>query len=201
MSATSLTSSSNSAVITQVPVKITSIIYLSTTIQNVDTSVIFTQIQSTLTVSTISGQPTSNASSKSDSKSTTNRDSFFDHKSRVGGVFFIVGLFGLLLVLAVVYLIWFFLFKNRTHKDDEIPPEKMIVNDEEGSFHSVDTIVQSNAQAINSPTGVAIPGARPPTFVDQRLDHNSFVNTNQTSESLADNKDYSRRVLRVTNPE
>lgn len=196
-SSTTASSTSTSSIVPQ-----TSIIYSVKTI----TGSAQTQIATTQIVSTVTNTPSSIPSTNSQAPNTANtdadnnqdkkKDGFFDSTGKVAGTFTAVGV----VVVALLSTLLYCCCLRKRHDDDE---------DEENGHHSgVIGLDDESAQSMKdekfmdgSTTNGG--GIHPQDFVevDQRLDpRQMFMNwENGSRKSLADDMDYSRRVLRVTN--
>ncbi|KAF5092714.1 hypothetical protein D0Z00_004448 [Geotrichum galactomycetum] len=144
---------------------------------------------------------------------------FFNNKGAVAGVFTVVGLVALALILLVIYLIY--RRRRQTDRKDLNPgfasgkgsPNSFVDRTALGGANSAAGLMPGRGRA--SPQSVT-PGNENekgpiydshtlvPIEVDQRLDPNKVYmrwENNESSRSLQDDHDYSRKVLRVTNPD
>lgn len=148
------------------------------------------------------------AVSSSQSKS-GDGDSFFDHTGKVAGVFTVVGVVG----AALIGLLIFFLCRHRRRKQQE----EAILGTPGSSADSPNAFIggatslqrdQSNATTLArfnfDEKGRMDNSTIVPITVDQRLDPGQVFmrwDNNDSRRSLQDEHDYSRKVLRVTNPD
>ncbi|KAJ6070518.1 hypothetical protein N7467_011837 [Penicillium canescens] len=102
---------------------------------------------------------------------------------------------GLALIGALVFMIFF--YRKRARSVSPIPSQDMADNrDSRGSSFGW-------PQGADAAAGGAVPG-RSATFTDRRMKPNAVLYPNgprDSSVSLQDNEDYSRPVLRLTNPD
>ncbi|KAJ5317902.1 hypothetical protein N7508_002410 [Penicillium antarcticum] len=102
---------------------------------------------------------------------------------------------GLALIGALVFMIFF--YRKRARSASPIPSQDMADNrDSRGSSFGW-------PQGSDAAAGGAVPG-RSATFTDRRMKPNAVLYPNgprDSSVSLQDNEDYSRPVLRLTNPD
>ncbi|KAJ5775282.1 uncharacterized protein N7511_000293 [Penicillium nucicola] len=102
---------------------------------------------------------------------------------------------GLALIGALVFMIFF--YRKRARSISPIPSQDMADNrDSRGSSFGW-------PQGSDAAAGGAVPG-RSGTFIDRRMKPNAVLYPNgprDSSVSLQDNEDYSRPVLRLTNPD
>ncbi|ONH66546.1 Cell wall integrity and stress response component 4 [Cyberlindnera fabianii] len=158
-----------------------------------------TQLTTTQVVSTVISVPsqTNNANSNEDGSNSNDSSSkgFFDSPGKVAGTFTAVGV---VIVAILGALLWFCCFRNRSDDDD----------DDEESAHSSQNDEKVAGPGVAPSSSIPMP-LGPDNYmdeddfveVDQRLDpRQMFMNwENGSRKSLADEMDYSRRVLRVTN--
>lgn len=158
-----------------------------------------TQLTTTQVVSTVISVPsqTNNANSNEDGSNSNDSSSkgFFDSPGKVAGTFTAVGV---VIVAILGALLWFCCFRNRSDDDE----------DDEESAHSSQNDEKVAGPGVAPSSSIPMP-LGPDNYmdeddfveVDQRLDpRQMFMNwENGSRKSLADEMDYSRRVLRVTN--
>lgn len=119
--------------------------------------------------------------------STAQSKGFFQSPGKVAGTFTVVGLVVLAIISALLY---FFCFK--TTKDNESSISNQSLNEEK--FGIAPPPVPSIKEDKEEGEGEMF------DFLDQRLDPTQVFNyQNGSRASLADDMDYTRRVLRVTN--
>ena len=94
---------------------------------------------------------------------------------------------GVLALAALIFGVWFFLKRRKNGGFDR------------GSRSRRTTSVGSFAAAGTAPSG-ASHGTRNIGSSDSRLDHRMVEHRRLSDGSIADNEDYSRRILKVTNP-
>ncbi|KAK9376173.1 uncharacterized protein V1513DRAFT_439458 [Lipomyces chichibuensis] len=179
-----------------------------------------TASSSSLATPDVGSSTTGTAQSTSHSSS-----SFWSHKGKVAGAFVAAGILALLLLLLLVFLI-----RRHRHRNDEEPavnkaPHTPPMNDlpltkyglSGNGRHRSAATTGAGATTIDSekhPSVVAAAGyggaysAPPPSSdrfqVDQRLDPGTMYvqyHDNYSRGSLRDEYDYSRRVLKILNPD
>jgi len=148
---------------------------------------------------------------------------FFNNKGAVAGVFTVVGLVALALILLVIYLI----YRRRRQTDGKDlnqgiisgkgSPNSFVNRSALGGASSVTGLTAGQGRTSpQSAMGLGAVGSENekgpiydshtlvPIEVDQRLDPNKVYmrwENNESTRSLQDDHDYSRKVLRVTNPD
>lgn len=142
-----------------------------------------------------SNQSSSSASNNNSDTENKQNDGFFDSTGKVAGTFTAVGV----VVVALLSTLLYCCCLRKRHNDDD---------DEDVENHTnhsgVIGLDDESAQSIKDEKFAGDPNTlHPQDFVevDQRLDpRQMFMNwENGSRKSLADEMDYSRRVLRVTN--
>ncbi|KAK9491639.1 hypothetical protein V1508DRAFT_421149 [Lipomyces doorenjongii] len=192
-------------------------------------TLVITQTVSTATPTSSSSLATANVGSSTTgtTQSTSHSSSsFWDNKGKVAGTFVAVGIVALLLLLVLVFLIR----RRRRHYDDDEPaadkaPHTPPMNDlplakfglSSNGRHRSAATTGAGATMLDSekqPSAVAAAGyggaysAPPPGSdrfqVDQRIDPGTMYvqyHDNYSRGSLRDEYDYSRRVLKILNPD
>lgn len=168
---------------------VTSIVYSVMTVTGSAT----TALTTTQVISTIISVPSQTASSASTSASSSTSsgsgDGFFDSTGKVAGVFTVVGVVCAALIGGLVFLC----LRHRRHSQDD-----HMSDEEDGMSHQDEKV----PRPILTPDEFEDNGHGEVVEVDQRLDPRQMMFMNWESgsrQSLADDVDYSRRVLRVTN--
>lgn len=162
------------------------------TITSAAVAVTTTQVISTITNASPTASATSSATSTSaNANSDSNKSStsgYWHSTGKVVGTFVPVGLVILALMLALIY---FFCVKRYMgeHEDEE----QTILNSPDNSINMVHAQDEKNIPTMAT--------NQFQTNTDERLDPVSMMHwqTAGSRQSLADDVDYSRRVLRVTN--
>ncbi|KAK9483691.1 hypothetical protein V1527DRAFT_472405 [Lipomyces starkeyi] len=228
---TSASSPSSTTSSTSINTPTQSLIVSVVTVVGGTETLVITQTVSTATPTALSSAsllatPNVGSSTTGTAESTSHSSSsFWDHKGKVAGTFVAVGIVALLLLL-----ILFFLVRRRHHRDDEEPaagkaPHTPPMNDlplakyglSGNGRHRSAATTGAGATTLDSekhPSAVAAAGyggaysAPPPSSdrfqVDQRLDPGTMYvqyHDNYSRGSLRDEYDYSRRVLKILNPD
>ncbi|KAK9388161.1 hypothetical protein V1515DRAFT_533362 [Lipomyces mesembrius] len=225
---TSATSTSSTTSSTSIDTPTQSLIVSVVTIAGGTKTLVITQTVSTATPTASSSlsTPDIGSSTTGTTQSTSHSSSSFWHsKGKVAGTFVAVGIVTLLLLLLLVFLI-----RRRRHRNDDEPaagkaPHTPPMNDllvakfglsGHGRHRSAAT-TGAGATKLDSekhPSAVAAAGyggaysAPPPASdrfqVDQRIDPGTMYmqyHDNYSRGSLRDEYDYSRRVLKILNPD
>ncbi|KAK9329376.1 hypothetical protein V1520DRAFT_343464 [Lipomyces starkeyi] len=228
---TSASSTSSTTSSTSINAPTQSLIVSVVTVVGATETLVITQTVSTATPTASSSAsslatPNVGSSTTGTAESTSHSSSsFWDHKGKVAGTFVAVGIVALLLLLLLVFLV-----RRRHHRNDEEPgagkaPHTPPMNDlplakyglSGNGRHRSAATTGAGATTLDSekhPSAVAAAGyggaysAPPPSSdrfqVDQRLDPGTMYvqyHDNYSRGSLRDEYDYSRRVLKILNPD
>ncbi|KAG7708427.1 hypothetical protein KL914_002153 [Ogataea haglerorum] len=185
------------------------------------TALVTTMIKTTITYTPAPSATEINKSSPSSAATDSHKhsSSFFDHKGRVAAVFSVVGIVSLALILLLIFIL------RKTYLNKHKGP--IAIESDTDSFEK--PVIIGTLPNNPTPTGPPASGSakkasvfslhrkshsvptavqRPPplsdmVMVDQRLDPHSelYNNSNHSTRSLSDQVDYSRKVLRVANPD
>ncbi|KAG7923713.1 hypothetical protein KL905_000931 [Ogataea polymorpha] len=187
----------------------------------ISTALVTTMIKTTITYTPASSATEINQSSLSGTPIATSKNStsFFDHKGKVAAVFSVVGIVSLALILLLTFILRrLYLNKHEgpiTIESDTESFEKPVII---GTLPNTPTptspppsasakrgsIFTLHRKSSSAPTAVQRPTPHSDmVMVDQRLDPHSelYNNNNYSTRSLSDQVDYSRKVLRVANPD
>lgn len=138
------------------------------------------------------------AGADSGSASTTPTSSKLSGGSIAGIVIGVLG--GLALIGALIFLIFF--YRKRARSISPIPSQEMADDrTSRGSSFMGGLFPRNNGEGA---AGGSIPARSGTTFTDRRMKTNTILYPNgarESSVSLQDNEDYSRPVLRLTNPD
>ncbi|KAJ5795119.1 Carbohydrate-binding WSC subgroup [Penicillium paradoxum] len=149
----------------------------------------------TITVegSRVTADPGSSSGSGSASEKTDSSDSSKLSGGSIAGI--VIGVIGgLALVGALIFLV--FVYRKRARAASPIPSQDMTDRTSRGSSFMGGFLPRGN--------GDGVPGRSGTTFTDRRMKTNTVLYPNgarDSSISLQDNEDYSRPVLRLTNPD
>ncbi|KAK9360626.1 hypothetical protein V1504DRAFT_454097 [Lipomyces starkeyi] len=228
---TSASSTSSTTSSTSINTPTASLIVSVVTVVGATETLVITQTVSTATPTALSSAsllatPNVGSSTTGTAESTSHSSSsFWDHKGKVAGTFVAVGIVALLLLLLLVFLV-----RRRHQRNDEEPaagkaPHTPPMNDlplakyglSGNGRHRSAATAGAGATTLDSekhPSAVAAAGyggaysAPPPSSdrfqVDQRLDPGTMYvqyHDNYSRGSLRDEYDYSRRVLKILNPD
>ncbi|KAG7881585.1 hypothetical protein KL906_001246 [Ogataea polymorpha] len=187
----------------------------------ISTALVTTMIKTTITYTPASSATEINQSSLSGTPiaASKNSTSFFDHKGKVAAVFSVVGIVSLALILLLTFILRrLYLNKHEgpiTIESDTESFEKPVII---GTLPNTPTptspppsasakrgsMFTLHRKSSSAPTAVQRPTPHSDmVMVDQRLDPHSelYNNNNYSTRSLSDQVDYSRKVLRVANPD
>ncbi|KAG7885625.1 hypothetical protein KL938_000657 [Ogataea parapolymorpha] len=220
-SSSSPASSSTSSTLSQLLAFSTSSYLSSAQGSGISTALVTTMIKTTITYTPASSATEVNQSSLSGTPIATNKNSssFFDHKGRVAAVFSVVGIVSLALILLLTFILRrLYLNKHKgpiaIESDTESFEKPVII----GTLPNTPTpsspppsasakkasMFTLHRKSSSAPTAVQRPTPLSDmVMVDQRLDPHSelYNNNNFSTRSLSDQVDYSRKVLRVANPD
>ncbi|KAG7841432.1 hypothetical protein KL942_001311 [Ogataea angusta] len=187
----------------------------------ISTALVTTMIKTTITYTPASSATEINKSSPSSTATNSSKDSssFFDHKGKVAAVFSVVGIVSLALILLLTFILRkMYLNKHKgpiaIESDTESFEKPVII----GTLPNTPTpsspppsasakrasVFSLHRKSNSAPTAVQRPTPLSDmVMVDQRLDPHSelYNNNNYSTRSLSDQVDYSRKVLRVANPD
>lgn len=163
-----------------------------------------TLIVSTQYISTFPSTPTdtSTDTAADGSSRSANSNSFWDSTGKVAGTFVAVAVVVILLLLLLGLLLYRRFSKRNGDEADSASGSNISslmylkngILEKNNNFHT--------HTASNGDTLVPINIAESDNIVDQRLDPGQmFMNLNNSRGSFSDHRDYTRRVLRVANPE
>ncbi|CDM29533.1 hypothetical protein DTO013E5_5140 [Penicillium roqueforti] len=141
---------------------------------------------------TVSGASATSGADSASPSTTTSSKSKLSGGSIAGVVIGVLG--GLALVGALIFLIFF--YRKRARSVSPIPSQDMADDRSRGSSFMGGFFPRSDNGSLPSRTGT--------TFTDRRMKTNTVLYPNghrDSSVSLQDNEDYSRPVLRLTNPD
>lgn len=166
--------------------------------------------------STASSNPSSTIGAQSNNEK--EHKGFWNNTSAVGGVFAVVGIVGVVLLGLVIFLIWWYCRrKSRNEKLGTGGPVDPTDGGTGGGRHVFATFAgdqsaanqthgdnsRSPSHMRNSSSAFSDSEMKLVPIFDQRVDPNQLYmrwDQNASATSLQDNQDYSRRVLRVANP-
>ncbi|KAJ5462835.1 ER membrane protein Wsc4 [Penicillium sp. IBT 31633x] len=153
------------------------------------------------TITVAGSTSTGNADANADSAKANTSDagsSKLSGGSIAGIVIGVIG--GLALIGALIFLIFF--YRKRSRAVSPVPSQDMTENASRGSSFMGGLFPRGNGEGVAAAgAGVGNAGA---TFTDRRMKTNTVLYPNgarDSSISLQDNEDYSRPVLRLTNPD
>ncbi|KAL4954092.1 hypothetical protein BDW69DRAFT_144845 [Aspergillus filifer] len=172
----------------------------SDTDSETSTTTTFTSVEThgnQITTVTVEGssEPTSAAESSSDTQTEDSDSGGISGGSIAGIVVGVVG--GIALVLAAII---FFLAKRRRDNGKNYQGNSIDGRQSKGSNMSYANLGDNHSHTLSSGSGPQ----RMPTFTDNRLNTGAVLYPNghrDSDVSLHDNEDYSRPVLRLTNPD
>ncbi|KAI9808972.1 MAG: hypothetical protein M1826_003950, partial [Phylliscum demangeonii] len=125
------------------------------------------------------------------------RHPFWSSHSKVAGLFTGIGLLVLGLAVAVAVGWW---RARQQRASGKARAGKKATPSKKGQSTSEGMLVQGHGARESGPSPADQTRSSPPV-VDQRLDPAAFPKTHASVRSVKDSQDYSRRVLRVANPE